>query len=60
MVLYGWNIGHIYVLIIKGGEFDQVENGKMITNFENAPMLLRLYSVDKGNFVIIFKVINQT
>lgn len=40
--------------VIKGGEFDQIESGKMIMNFGNPSMLLRLDSVDKGNFVSIF------
>lgn len=41
---------------MKGGKFEQVENGMMIMNFENPTMVLRLYSVDKGKFYYyIFK-----
>lgn len=40
--------------IIKRGEFDQIESVEKIMNFGNPSMLLRLYSVDKGNFASIF------
>lgn len=36
--------------IVKGGGFEQVENGRVIMNFENPSIVLRFDFIDKGKF----------